>query len=245
MMADLWSGIWTIARKDLTEWFSGRGGSIAGLGAVLGMVVAFGVLVPLIGGAYWLAEPWHLLIWAWLPMFLMIGSVADSIAGERERHTFETLLSTRLSPAALVLGKALAAILYGWGATMLCFGLALATLYVAHLPAYPMTRLPEIGLTTAWLALLIAILTAAGGMLISLRAASVRNALQMLTIMALVIFLGANYLAPLLFQWMAPQWLLQEPDALIPLAGVALALLDLVLLALVVLRFRQREWLVD
>ena len=72
MMADLWSGIWTIARKDLTEWFSGRGGSIAGLGAVLGMVVAFGVLVPLIGGAYWLAEPWHLLIWPLLPMFFAV-----------------------------------------------------------------------------------------------------------------------------------------------------------------------------
>jgi len=245
MIADLWSGIWTITRKDLTEWFSGRGGSIAGLGAVLGMVATFGVLVPLIGGAYWLADPWHLLIWAWLPMFLMIGSVADSIAGERERHTFETLLSTRLSPASIVLGKALAAILYGWGATMLCFGLALATLYITHLPTYPMTWLPEIGLTTAWLALLIAILTAAGGMLISLRSPSVRNALQLLTIMALVIFLGANYLAPLLLQLAAPQWLLLEPDVLIPPAGIVLALLDFLLLVLVVLRFRRREWLVD
>ena len=36
-------------------------------------------------------------MWMWFSLLLVINVVADSFAGERERHTLETLLASRLS----------------------------------------------------------------------------------------------------------------------------------------------------
>ena len=55
------------------------------------------------------------------------GRVADSFAGERERHTLETLLASRLPDRAILFGKVLAAVGYGWVLVMLMLVLSLVT----------------------------------------------------------------------------------------------------------------------
>ena len=59
-----------------------------------------------------------LVAWSWVPLMLVAGVVADSFAGERERHTLETLLASRLSDEAILVGKVTAAVGYGWGFTL-------------------------------------------------------------------------------------------------------------------------------
>lgn len=46
--------------------------------------------------------------------FLGLFQAADTVAGERERHTLDTLLSTNIPGAALFAGKVAAVTLYGW-----------------------------------------------------------------------------------------------------------------------------------
>jgi ABC-2 type transport system permease protein len=52
-------------------------------------------------------------------MFVII-LISDAIAGERERHTLETLLASRISDQAILLGKVLVTVGYNWGMTLFC-----------------------------------------------------------------------------------------------------------------------------
>lgn len=51
---------------------------------------------------------------AGLPLVLSAIMIAESLAGERERRTLETLLASRLSERAILLRKMSAAVLLGW-----------------------------------------------------------------------------------------------------------------------------------
>ena len=63
------------------------------------LVGVFGVFLPLQSGAEWVQSPATVFYWGWVPLMLVGGAVADSFAGERERHTLETLLASRLPDA--------------------------------------------------------------------------------------------------------------------------------------------------
>ena len=73
------------------------------------MIAVFGVFLPLQNGASWVTSPITMVYWAWMPLMLVTGVIADSFAGERERHTLETLLASRLPDRAILLGKVAAA----------------------------------------------------------------------------------------------------------------------------------------
>lgn len=62
----------------------------------------------------------------YFPLVLTLTMVADSFAGERERHALETLLASRLSDRAILLGEAAALTSYGW-----LFGLVGAIMSIA------------------------------------------------------------------------------------------------------------------
>lgn len=143
-----------------------------------------GVFVPWQLGAAWISAPWPILIWAWIPMFIVTTVTADSVAGERERRTLETLLATRLSDASILWGKWLACVLWVWIAMVLCLPIGLVT--IALTLGEP--HLPSIGQALGTLAVAFAGagLGAAGGVLVSLGAQSVRHAQQVLAIAALV-----------------------------------------------------------
>jgi ABC-2 type transport system permease protein len=184
MISDILTIIWKEARELLVQ-RSGLRGGWAGLLVLIGV---FGILMPLQSGREWLSSPTTILLWAWVPFILVNSVVADSFAGERERHTLETLLASRLSDRAILIGKICAAIAYGWGITLISLLIALVTINIAHGGGEFLFFPFNIGLAILSLSFLVAWLAAGLGVLVSLRAASVRQAQQTLSLAFLFLF---------------------------------------------------------
>ena len=112
MINDIGSVIW----KEIRELM--QGGS-RGKFAPLILVVIYGIVFPLQAGRSWV-DSYQMLVFGSgiLPVFLVLAVVADTFAGERERHTLETLLASRLSDRAVLIGKIRAVVIYGWGLTV-------------------------------------------------------------------------------------------------------------------------------
>ena len=136
----MFTDIYTIIRKEWKEIFLQKGGMRGGLLSQVIILALLGVFLPLQNGPEWLTSPAAALAWLWLPVMLTMNMVAEAFAGERERHTLETLLASRLSDRAILFGKMAASILYGF---------AIAVLTIAHDTAERLVnlqRLPEASL---------------------------------------------------------------------------------------------------
>jgi ABC-2 type transport system permease protein len=244
MISDILTIIWKEIRELILQRSGLRGGGIG----LLIVLVVFGVLIPLQSGPDWLTSSTTILLWAWVPFILVNSVVADSFAGERERHTLETLLASRLSDRAILIGKISSAIAYGWGITLLGILVALVVVNVAfnsgHLLFFPLPN----GLAIFIFSFLVAWLAAGLGVLVSLRASSVRQAQQTLSL-AFLVFLIPLLLLPLLPQNMqinvsnALQAFDFQSAALI--AGVVLLVIDLVLLGMANMRFKRARLILD
>ncbi|MGW8143879.1 MAG: ABC transporter permease [Anaerolineales bacterium] len=244
MISDIITIIWKEIRELILQRSGLRGGGIG----LLIVLVVFGVLIPLQSGPDWLTSSTTILLWAWVPFILVNSVVADSFAGERERHTLETLLASRLSDRAILIGKICSAIAYGWGITLFGILVALVVINVAfnsgNLLFFPLPN----GLAIFIFSFLVAWLAAGLGVLVSLRASSVRQAQQTLSL-AFLVFLIPLLLLPLLPQNMqinvsnALQAFDFQSAALI--AGAALLVIDLVLLGMANLRFKRARLILD
>jgi ABC-2 type transport system permease protein len=175
--------------------------------------------------------------------------IADAFAGERERHTLETLLATRLSDGAILAGKIIAAVLYGVLFTAANIIVGFVTLTLSRLDEpFIAPSLPHLGAVT--LLVILACTALAGvGIFISLRAATVRQAQQTLGIIMMVLFIG-----PVLFiQFLEPDDRLSLAARLAGLgtgrlvgwASAALLLASTVLIALARARFRRGKLTLD
>ncbi len=142
----------------------------------------FGIFFPLRIGPTWLISPIVLWLWSWVPFMLITSVVADSFAGERDRHTLETLLATRLPDRAILLGKLGAAVGYGWGFSLVTLMLSLVTLNIAFGHGQLLMYSGGILLGVMTLSLLVSVLAAGIGILISLHATSVQQAQQQLSL---------------------------------------------------------------
>jgi ABC-2 type transport system permease protein len=167
-----------VAWKEWRELLGQRG--LRGKSGMLLFVAVFGIVLPLQTGPKWITSPAIAIAWAWVPMFLVTTVIADAFAGERERHTLETLLASRLSDSAILLGKMGAAIGYAGAVTGVSLLLGLVAVNLVHARGgvllYP---LPTV-LSMCVLGFLGALFVAAVGVLISLRAVTVRQAQQAL-----------------------------------------------------------------
>ncbi len=237
----------TITRKELKEIFVQRGSLRAGITNVLIVVGIIGVLFPLQFGREWITHPVALVSGAWLPLFMSMGLVADAFAGERERHTLETLLASRLSDQAILFGKMLSAIVYGIGIGLAGMLLGAVTANLANPGAgfYPLGNF----LGAMVFALLGIVLVSAIGVLVSLHASNVRQAYQRMSLGFMLIWLPLM-LGP---QFMPETWKMQLAQFLINLdllqiaviAGVALLVIDLIMIALARARFRRARLILD
>jgi len=244
MISDILTIIWKEIRELILQRSGLRGGGIG----LLIVLVVFGVLIPLQSGPDWLTSSTTILLWAWVPFILVNSVVADSFAGERERHTLETLLASRLSDRAILIGKICSAIAYGWGITLFGILVALVVINVAfnsgNLLFFPLPN----GLAIFIFSFLVAWLAAGLGVLVSLRASSVRQAQQTLSL-AFLVFLIPLLLLPLLPQNMQINVSIAlkafdfQSAALI--AGAALLVIDLVLLGMANLRFKRARLILD
>ncbi len=160
-----------------------------GLSALV-VLLMLGIVTPLQMGPLWLTSPLMLAYWPLLSSGMVSTLIADAFAGERERHTLETLLATRLSDTSILLGKVLAAIAYGLVFTFANIIVGVITLTIRHFGEGLQTPAPS---HVGYMLLLVALAcsTLAGiGVFISLKAATVRQAQQTLGIIMMVLFIG-------------------------------------------------------
>ena len=184
---------WTVMGKEWREYLAGAGaggGSGRGVVAALLLIGITSILWPLQMGRDLFASAAPIIVdGVLLPYLILQTVIAESFAGERERHTLETLLASRLADWAILLGKVGAAVAYGAAAGVIG---ALAQAVVANLSPknadaglafYPVGSVVAI----VALALLMSLLTASVGCLVSLRAATTRQAQLSLTFGFLVL----------------------------------------------------------
>jgi ABC-2 type transport system permease protein len=84
----------------------------------------------------------------------MTGMIAESIVGERERRTLEIRLASRFDDRAILFGKVLAALTYGWALTLLSLALGTATVRVADGQGHVLFYSVSLGVSVVGLALL-------------------------------------------------------------------------------------------
>jgi len=240
--------IFTVAWKELREMLifgDPRGRSKFSLLIVIGV---FGVFIPLQNGSDWVTSPISIAVWAWMPFIWVSSIVADSFAGERERHTLESLLATRLSDRAILFGKLLAALVYGVVLTWIVLLVSLVTINIGFggqgLILFPF----EVTLGAFVFSILISGLSASIGVLVSLRTASVRQAQQWMSTGMLLLFLPF-----MLVRYIPQEWLELVDGALAntgPLfIGVGLAVIlfvvETILIAIAMRLFQRSKLILD
>jgi ABC-2 type transport system permease protein len=238
MNKQFWSDVWTVTRKEWMEWVATQGFLVQP--AVV--VITFGIFAPLVAGRLWMDYPIVQWLWSWLPLAMSAGMIADTFAGERERDTLEALLASRLPDRAIVLGKVTAVAIYGWGVTLVCWLAGWLSVRLAYDAAFTAAG-PDLAFVLAWpivLTALSAYLVACLGVLISLRASSVRQAQQLMSVAMLGTLLVVGLLSAELLN------LGMESHAAAVLAGIAvvLSLIDAILLAALLFRPQRSEWLI-
>lgn len=231
-MNDIWTMIWKETKDSVVQ-----GGWSALIRPML-LIGILGIVLPWRLGLQWLAlTPLVIGIVLYFPFSLILTFVGDAIAGERERHTLETLLASRISDRAILPGKVIVTTAYAWSTALL--GLLLGLL-VANLSkgqgSWQFYTHFDLLLEALALSLLTSLLGVSGGVLISLHSATVRQAQQILIVATLVLVAGGVVLIKVL-----PAQAISSLSAsqiwLIVMA--VLAGLDAILLAVSLVSFRR------
>ncbi len=214
------------------------------------IVALVGILVPLRMGPARFFGPEILLLVTFLGAVAVSAVVADAFAGERERHTLETLLASRLSDQAILFGKIAACVGYGWLISIACVLLGIITVNVANW--HGQILLFHDG--SSWLLLLlgpplVGSAVAAAGVFVSLHAATVRQAQQTLGVALAVVAVGTTFGIGALpaatkarLMQMVLTWSLAE--LILLAAGVFLAI-DAVLVLAAMARFQRAKLVLD
>lgn len=248
MIADILTVMW----KEGKGLFRYQGSLRTVLLNLLVPVGMLGVFLPWQEGRDWVSSPLALIGAGLIPALLVGMKIPDSFAGERERHTLGTLLASRLPDRAILFGKVAAAIAYGWGMTMVVLLIGLVTVNVTHWEGQLLLYSPTIALAGAVLSLLVAVLMAGAGVLISLRSATVQAATQTLIFailivpmvlqVAFVVALGAGPEGKALIRQTLGT--LGSPQVVL-IFFAALALVDVALLLAAMARFQRPRLILD
>jgi ABC-2 type transport system permease protein len=233
--------------KEIVLERSARG---AGSYRPLILIAVLGIFMPLRMGPDRFFSPFQLWIYAFFSAVVVTAVIADSFAGERERHTLESLLATRLSDRAILLGKIAASIAYGWVISMLCVVAGTITVNVTNWQGHVLLYHDW----ASWLVLLLGPPLTAGavataGVLVSLHAATVRQAQQTLMVGSLVVFLGAIFgstRVPTAWKdWFSGILVAWSPAELVLAAAGVVLIIDLALLLAGMVRFQRARLILD
>ncbi len=178
--------IHTVYWKERREWVASQRQNKSGWVAPLVLVAVVGGFLPYQLKTLWTTSMVSILVAMWVIFFRVTNTIADSIAGERERHTLEALMITPLPAYAIVWGKMLAAVRNTGPVMLLAMVVALGTsngrTLLAHWHMYSLPVLIGI-LLDGGLAGLVA---AAVGIWISVHSRTVRQAQQTLSVLSLL-----------------------------------------------------------
>lgn len=237
------SGIGAIVWKEWREVFlpNGRPGrQLIGL-----LLIQLGL--PFIFGALFGQGPeiWAITVGVFLgmiPIYTVLSYVIDSFAGERERHTLETLLATRLTDTSILLGKltALLSFAFLFGAFGLIVLVIVGPLYVGTGFYLSLALLTFLGSFIG--AMHYAVIASLIGILVSMRVKTVRGGQQVFAFTTIMpaIMLTSGVPALVSTGWLSPDRL--GPYLLITVVAAGALMYGLiVLLFIVALRTFRRE----
>jgi ABC-2 type transport system permease protein len=240
----------TVLWKDWKEIVMERSGG-AGSYRPLILVGVLGIFVPFRMSPERFFSPFPLLIYAFFSAVIVTAVIADSFAGERERHTLETLLATRLSDRAILLGKIAACTAYGWLMAMLSVLAGTITQNVMNRGSGHFLLYHD---SASWLVLLLGPPLTAGavataGVLVSLHAATVRQAQQTLMVGVLVLVAGSIFavnMMPMAWkEWFFGILVAWSPATLVSAAAGVVLAIDLLLLLAAMARFQRARLVLD
>ena len=234
MFDDILSVVW----KERKSQFRVRGSRLRFL-MMLFSPLLLGTVFPITWGPEWLVQLPPLVVATITSVILVAVMVPESIAGERERHTLETLLASRLPDRAILLGKLLVPVAVGVGAALLANLCSLIVVNVAHWQGKILFFSPPIALGSLALSFLMALLTAGAGVFVSLRVATAQEAAQLLMGIFLVPIMLIQVVAfVFVSQLSGVIKTLDGRQMLLIVLGV-LAVADVVVVALAISRFQR------
>lgn len=243
-MGDVSAVVW----KEWREILRMSGSKRSAVARHLFSVGIIGVIWPWQFGMPFVRNGLGVVLAAVTAMLYVAGSSPDAIAGERERHTLETLLASRLPDRAILLGKIVAMIQFGCATAVVMLIIGLITVNVVHGQGELLMLTPAQLMTAAVFTPLVAGLTAAIGIQVSLRAKTVKQAQQALsTAIIVVLFLPAIALPTVPDRVRAQvMMLLQGENRAYVLGGFAVAILlaQLLLFWIAMMRFRRDRLIV-
>jgi len=231
-MSDLWTMIWKEWKDFL--WSGGR----SDLLRPLLNIAVLGIILPLSFSQGWInLDPVPVLIVLFTPFMFVILIISDAIAGERERHTLETLLASRISDRAILLSKVLVAVAYNWAMTLLCLLLGALVVNLSQgLRQWEFYKPISLFSVVLVLCFLTTLLAASGGVLISLKSATVRQASQTMLLGLIILGLAISMVIRLLPPGLTASLTTSQVVLIIVLV---LVVLDTILLAAALVSFQR------
>src|SRR5262249_15341419 len=160
--------IGTMIWKELKEVIARTGQSRGDAAKVLAVLaVIFGILIW--RSSFLMRNLGALIVPSFFMVQLLATMMADSFAGERERHTLETLLASRLSDSAILIGKICAGVLLVWGLMFVTLGLGVLTAFARGETSQMQVAVADLAVLLV-IYLLLCIVMSCAAVLVSLRA---------------------------------------------------------------------------
>jgi ABC-2 type transport system permease protein len=177
----------TVAWKEWRELLRMSGTRRSAIARHIFSVAVISVLWPWQFGPRFLATNLAVTLAALTAAIYVAGAAPDTFAGERERHTLETLLASRLPDRAILLGKIIALLEYGCAAAVLMLIFGWVTVNVVHGEGQVLLYSRRALVSALLFAPVAAGLVAAIGIHVSLFAKTVKQAQQTFSTAALVV----------------------------------------------------------
>lgn len=196
------SDVGTVFRKEMWESFGNSRARNQMLVSLLVVVLLADFGLPFLDRDYEMSLARVLFFGVMFSIMTPLFSTADTVAGERERHTLETLLSSRLSDRSIVLGKLLAVLTLG---LVIAAGMILQGLIVVSFLFGRFDLLPQFLLFTPAVLLgsvILSIALTCVGLLVSMRAQTVQGAAQITSLLAMPVLL-LFFVGPAIFGFIA------------------------------------------
>ncbi|HEX9816849.1 MAG TPA: ABC transporter permease [Candidatus Thermoplasmatota archaeon] len=242
------SDVGTVFRKEMWESFGNSRARNQMLVSLLVIVLLADFGLPFLDRDYELSLARVLFFGVMFSVMTPLFSTADTVAGERERHTLETLLSTRLSDRAIVLGKLLAVLTLGLviAAGMILQGLVAVSFLFGRfdlLPQY-LLLMPAVLVGSVILSIALSCI----GLLVSMRAQTVQGAAQITSLLAMPVLL-LFFVGPAIFGFLVatrggetvPTDPLSTITILLAVFVVGILIVDVVLVAVTVAAFKRHR----
>ena len=239
------SDVRTIAWKEWRELMRMSGSPRGAIIRHLFSVVMLSILWPWQFGLAFLHTHLAVVLSASTAAIYIAGASPDSFAGERERHTLETLLASRVPDRAILLGKVIALLEYGTIAALIVLVFGWITVNVVHSDGQLLWYSRKALLGSLLFTPLVAGLVASLGIHVSLRAKTVKQAQQTLSTAVLVLLfvpiillslVGVENAGPYIEKLRSLDW-----GTATALIAVAMLVAQLILFALAVTRFKRSK----